>query len=131
MLHVIAKVPVIRRFLFRRMRKDIEEGFSKGKNFLVLFPDQYLLPDYDCVMHAVKEWKPDCEVGFMEIHTGNAMMTVFFIADSLQCLWDGVGVFHGALSDKWLAYQTDIYRAIIENEAKRRNIRLLRTPFNA
>jgi hypothetical protein len=118
----LSAVPFIRHRLYRGLRHDIEDGFTRDRSVIIFFADQYFLRNPDAISDTVATWNPGWEVGFITIHTGNGMQTVFFVGKTFQDLWDGLSLYKNALANRWLGFHIEVYMNVLRREAQRRGL---------
>lgn len=124
-LTFLSRIPFIKRWLIARLCDSIAKSLSGDNTTAVFFPETYALQDNDAIQNALAKRDPSWEIGFITVNTGNGMMTVFFVAKTLQLLWDSVSLYKNVLSDRWLAFHINIYMHVIRKEAARRNVPLI------
>jgi hypothetical protein len=120
-LTLISKLPCVSRLLHAWLCHDVVQSFARGNTVTVFFADQYFLTDFDAIQEALAKRNPDWEIGFVTVNTGSKFMSVFFVATSLQAMWDGVSLYKNAMANRWLAFHMAMYMRSIERESKRRN----------
>lgn len=122
---LISKIPGVQRACLAWLCHDVMQAFERGNTTVVFFADQYGLRDFDAVQNALAKRNPNWEIGFITVNTGNGLMSVFFVAKTLQLLWDSVSLYKNTLTSRWLAFHVGIYMTFIRAEAVRRNVPLL------
>jgi hypothetical protein len=103
---------------------DLQDKFTQGQNALVFFPDQYFQTDFYSLEAELRRKDSTLQVGFVTVHNGNTYWTIFFVAKSVQLLWDCASLFKNTLQSRWLAFHVNAFMLALQARALKEGVTL-------